>query len=83
MRLWNYAAAAALGAAALGLAQLGGQARAQSALPSAVQVATTTVGATSHAWIVDPGTRQIIFCRADNASLRECHAMAMPDAARR
>ncbi|MCA3254585.1 MAG: hypothetical protein INF91_03085 [Alphaproteobacteria bacterium] len=53
--------------------------RAQSAgQPAPFAVAATTVGSTSHAWIVDAGTRSIVHCRADNAATRACEAMPLP-----
>ena len=50
----------------------------QAGFGAPLAVASSTVGSTSHAWIVDAGTRSIIHCRADGGTNRTCEAMPLP-----
>lgn len=70
----------ALGAIAVLFVQ--SDARAQIGATSQIEIASSAIGNYSHAWAVDPVTRQIVHCRADNGSIRECKALPLPTAGR-
>lgn len=70
----------ALGAGGALFGQSGAQAQISATAP--IEIASSSIGNYSHAWAVDPVTRQIIHCKADNGSVRECKALPMPTAGR-
>ena len=50
--------------------------------PSSIAATAPNAAGVSHAWLVDPRTNRIVFCRGDAAGKISCTEGLMPGAAR-